>query len=156
MNIQVVEKNEIKVVGISWNGTYGQAGAIPHLFEKMEERLCEISHQTDEPVLIAPFHSRETEFTYYVTAPVQEIDAIPEGMVGFTIPAKNYVTITHEGSPNEVENTYNRLFEWMKDYGYEQDHSALCLEVYKEEYRDQNAAGNLHFDIFLPVKTYKG
>lgn len=154
MGIQVVEKEELKVVGISWNGTYSETHNIPNLFKVMENRLSEVSHQTEEPVLIAPFHSRETEFTYYVTKPVEKIDEIPKGMVGFTIPRKNYVVGTHKGRPEEVENTYHQMFSWMDEYGYELDHHALSMEVYKEEHKQQNINGDLHFDIYLPVKTY--
>jgi AraC family transcriptional regulator len=155
MGIQVIEKEEMKVVGISWNGSYSQISTIPSLFKKMINRLEEVSYQTHEPVLIAPFHSRETEITYYVTTPVDKIDEIPEGMVGFTIPSKNYVFATHKGSQEEVKNTYKRVYSWMEEYGYEQDHNALSLEVYKEEHKHLNAHGELHFDIYLPVKTYK-
>ena len=155
MDIQVVEKEEIKVVGISWNGTYSQTSTIPQLFEEMEARLEEVAYQTNESVLIAPFHSRETEFTYYVTTPVERIDNIPDGMVGFTIPRKNYVYATHHGKPDEVENTYLRIFSWMKEYGYEQDLQALNIEVFKEHKKHQNASEELHYEIYLPVKSYK-
>jgi AraC family transcriptional regulator len=155
MSIQVIEKEEMKVVGISWNGTYSQISSLPSLFNKMLNRLEEVSYQTKEPVLIAPFHSRETEFTYYVTTPVEKIDEIPAGMVGFTIPSKNYVFAAHKGSHEEIENTYQQIYAWMKEYGYEQDHNALCLEVYKEEHKHLNENGDLHFDIYLPVKIYK-
>lgn len=154
LDIQVVEKEELRVVGISWNGTYSQTSTIPELFVEMKQRLEEVANKTDEPVLIAPFHSRETEFTYFVTAPVKKIESVPEGMVGFTIPAKNYVFATHRGGPEEVENTYLQMFKWMKEYGYEQDFQALSLEVYKEESNQQNSTGNLHYEIYLPVKKY--
>lgn len=154
MEIKVREKEEMKVVGISWTGSYSQAGAIPKLFVEMENRLQEVPNKTGEPVLIAPFHSRETEFTYYVTAPVEKVEQIPEGMVAFTIPRKNYVVATHIGGPGEVENTYLKMFSWMKEYGYDQDFHALSLEIYKEEHKERNATGDLHFDIYLPVKSY--
>ncbi|MEH7480782.1 GyrI-like domain-containing protein, partial [Neobacillus drentensis] len=131
MSIQVIEKEEMKVVGISWNGTYSQISTLPRLFQEMVNRLEEVSYQTKEPVLIAPFHSRETEFTYYVTTPVEKIDEIPDGMVGFTIPSKNYVFATHKGPQEEVQNTYQQIYALMKEYGYEQDHNALSIEVYK-------------------------
>jgi len=155
MSIQVIEKEEMKVVGISWNGTYSQINTLPTLFKKMVNRLAEVSYQTNEPVLIAPFHSRETEITYYVTTPVEKIEAIPDGMVGFTIPSKNYVYATHRGSHEEVENTYKQIYSWMEEYGYEQDYNALSIEVFKEEHNHQNENGELYFDIYLPVKTYK-
>ena len=74
LEIEVLEKEEIKVVGISWNGTYSQVDIIPELFDVMKERKDEVPNQTKESILIAPFHSRETELTYYVTAPVEKIE----------------------------------------------------------------------------------
>jgi len=154
MAIQVVEKDEMKVVGLSWTGTYSQVSTIPSLFNKMEDRLHEVCHQTNDSVTIAPFHSRETEFTYYVTKPVEKIADVPEGMLGFTIPGKNYVFTTHVGKPEEVENTYHQMFTWMEEYGYEQDHQALGLEIY-HEYKHLHPTGDVHIEIYLPVKTYK-
>lgn len=155
MNIQVVEKDSMKVVGISWNGCYSQTNTIPTLFKMMEQRLEELPYKTNEPVLVAPFHSRETEFTYYVTAPVEKIAEVPEGMVGFTIPRKNYVFTTHLGKKEEVEHTYRKLMTWMEEYGYEHDHSALSLEIYKQEHQTDHTNESLQFDIYLPVRVYK-
>jgi AraC family transcriptional regulator len=155
MDIQVIEKEEMKVIGISWSGNYSQFKEIPQLFAVMEERLDEIAYKTEEPVLVAPFHSRETDFTYYVTKPVEKIAAIPDGMVAFTIPSKNYCVATHSGRPEEVENTYLQMFSWMKEYGYDQDHQALSLEIYREEHKQLNSSGDLHFEIYLPIKVYR-
>ncbi|MEW9051447.1 MAG: GyrI-like domain-containing protein [Neobacillus sp.] len=155
MGIKVIEKPEMKVVGISWNGPYSELNEITKLFNAMESRLNEVSFQTGESIMVAPLHIRETELTYYVTAPVDRIENIPEGMVGFSIPQKNYVFATHVGRLEEVENTYSRIFEWMKDYGYELDEQALSLQIYKPEHKEENAAGKLHFEILLPVKCYK-
>ncbi|MEH7355119.1 GyrI-like domain-containing protein [Neobacillus drentensis] len=155
MGIRVIEREEIKVIGISWNGTYSQMDCIPSLFRRFKGRRYEVPFQTQESILIAPFHTRETEITYYVTTPVEVIDDIPEGMVGFTIPRKNYVFSTHKGRIEEVENTYNKMFAWMKEYGYDQDHHALSMEIFKEGHKDQNTEGNLYFEIYLPIKTYQ-
>ncbi|EIJ78054.1 hypothetical protein PB1_10849 [Bacillus methanolicus PB1] len=59
----MIEKGEIKVTGIAWNGSYSQMNMIPALFDQMEARIGEVLQKTNEPFLIAPFHSRETEFT---------------------------------------------------------------------------------------------
>jgi AraC family transcriptional regulator len=155
LSIKVVEKDELKVVGIPWTGTFSEVKSIPRLFSKMEDRKEEVSCLTNDPVVIAPFHSRETELTYYVTKPVGKIENVPEGMVGFTIPRKNYVCTTHKGSLKEVATTYRQLFTWMKEYGYEQDHHALGLEIFKEEHKQQNTSGDLYFEIYLPVRTYE-
>jgi AraC family transcriptional regulator len=151
--VQVIEKKEMKVVGIPWNGSYSQINKIPGLFAELQMRLDEVLDQTDEPVMIAPFHSRETELTYYVTTPVEKITFVPDGMVGFTIPAKNYVYATHNGTPGEIDHTYSKIYSWMKEYGYEKDHHALSLEVYDKDFKRLNLSKKqLSFDIYIPIK----
>jgi predicted transcriptional regulator YdeE len=152
MEIQVLEKEEIKVVGISWNGTYSQLSMFPELFDVMKERMDEVPNQTNDSILIAPFHTRETELTYYVTTPVETLENVPDGMVGFTIPRKNYVCSSHQGSLEEVENTYQQMLVWMQEYGYDLDDHALSLEIIKQQ--GQNDDGSIQFDLCLPVKTY--
>jgi predicted transcriptional regulator YdeE len=153
LDIQVLEKEEMKVVGIAWSGTYSQLNTIPELFDVMKERIDEVPNQTNTSIVIAPFHSRETELTYYVTTPVEKLENVPEGMVGFTIPRKNYVCTSHKGSMEEVENTYKQTLVWMQEYGYDLDEYALSLEVFKQIDLDNN--GNIQFDLYLPVKTYE-
>ena len=149
MNIQVLEKEEIKVVGISRSGTYAQMSKIPDLFDELKERLGEVPNQTNDSVLIAPFHSRETEFTCYIATPVEKVENVPDGMVGFTIPRKNYVCSSHKGSLEELENTYREMLVWMEEYGYDLDGNALSLEVLKDNDNSTN------FELYLPIKSYK-
>lgn len=152
LDIQVLEKEEMKVVGISWSGTYSQLNTIPELFDVMKERIDEVPNQTNTSILIAPFHSRETELTYYVTTPVETLENVPEGMVGFTIPRKNYVCTSHKGSLDEIAQTYQQTLVWMQEYGYDLDDHALSLEVFKQQ--DLNNDGVIQFELYLPVKTY--
>lgn len=155
MDIRVIEREEIKVVGIAWNGLYSQVKQIPQLFTCLENRIDEVLYQKNDHLFIAPFHCRETELTYYVTVPVEEISLVPEGMVGFTIPEKHYIFCTHYGTASEIAHTYQRIKGWMEDYGYEQDHQALCLEVYNASIKEnQNLQEKIHFEIYVPVKTY--
>lgn len=153
MEIQVLEKEEIKVIGISGSGTYSQMDTIPELFNEMKVRLEEVPNQTNDAIIIAPFHSRETEFTYYVTTPVEKVEKVPDGMVGFTIPRKNYVYCSYKGSFKDLENTYRQMLVWMQDYGYDLDDHALSLKVVKENEFDSE--GSMGFELYLPVKSYK-
>lgn len=155
VDIRVIERKEIKVVGMAWNGPYSQSDKILNLFAVMEARIEEIPYQLNNNILMAPFHNRETELTYYVTTPVEKIEFVPEGMIGFTIPEKSYVFGIHNGSSADVKNTYERIFNWMEEYGYEQDHHALCMEIYYTDipfYHTNHEP--LQFEIYLPIKKY--
>lgn len=151
----MIEREEMKVVGIAWNGTYSQMEQLPFLFETMKLRYDEVLLQKNQNIFIAPFHGRETELTYYVTVPVEEVNFVPEGMVGFTIPEKNYVFCTHKGTAAEIEHTYRRIEAWMEDYGYEQDYQALSLEVYESSINKSDFSDEIiKFEIYIPVKKY--
>lgn len=151
----MIEREEMKVVGIPWNGTYSETDQIPFLFARMKKRFDEVLYQKNHNIFIAPFHGRETEMTYYVTVPVEEFTNIPEGMIGFTIPEKNYVFCMHNGKAAEIEHTYRGIEAWMEEYGYEQDHQALCLEVYKSNISEIDFIDELiKFEIYIPVKKY--
>ena len=117
--------------------------------------MDEVPFRKNENIIIAPFHKRETELTYYVTVPVEEIDLIPESMVGFTIPEKSYVFCRHNGDAAEINNTYKNMLSWMEEYGYEQDFQALCFEIYKSDRKEDLFSENgLPFEIYIPVKKY--
>ncbi|XJZ28825.1 GyrI-like domain-containing protein [Bacillota bacterium Lsc_1132] len=155
MEIRVIEKEAFHVVGIAWNGSYSELEQLPQLFTELELRLDEVLYPAGDLVFIAPFHCRETEMTYYVTTPVEKIAEVPEGMVGFTIPKKSYVSGRHYGSAEAVENTYIQMFKWMKEYGYEHDDHALSVEIYHHGKRSHAVGEALQFDIYLPVKRYR-
>jgi predicted transcriptional regulator YdeE len=150
-----MEREELKVVGFAWNGTYSQMNEIVNQFARLKQRFNEVLYQKNHNIFIAPFHGRETELTYYITVPVEEITIVPEGMVGFTIPEKNYVFCIHNGTAAEIDLTYKRINDWMDEYGYEQDYQALSLEVYQTSSLESHFSNDqIQFEIYVPVKKY--
>lgn len=155
LDIRVIKKEAFQVVGIPWNGTLAQREHIQRLFTEMEHRVDEVLCPAEDSVWIAPYHSRETEITYYVTIPVEKIVDVPNGMVGFTIPEKSYLFGNYRGSAADVNDTYINMFAWMREYGYEQDYQALCLEIYQQDFTHKdNKEDGLQVDIYLPIKQY--
>jgi AraC family transcriptional regulator len=155
LNIRVIEREEMKVVGIPWNGSYTELDQIPKLFTMMKNRFDEVNCKKNDNIFISPYHGRETELTYYVTVPVEDFNYVPEGMVAFTIPEKSYVFCIHNGSAAEIEHTYGKIQDWMHEYGYEQDFQALSLEVYKTTFNEEHFYHDqIQFEIYIPVKKY--
>jgi len=153
MKFKVVTMGPKKLVGISWSGPYSQIEDIPKLFQEFEARIDEIPKESKESSFICPFHDRKTEFTYYVTIEVERLDFVPPGMVSIELPHQKYIKGIHEGSQNEVQNTYNKLFDWMKQNGYSKDDRSLSIEIYHEEDEEMNKSiENRKFEIYIPVK----
>jgi len=151
MEIQVVTLENLYVVGFAWSGPYANSSEIPLLFSQFEQRLAEIEAPVTTEWIYAPFHSRETEFTYYVTLAVDELRTRPSGMTGFQIPGKSYAKATHQGPAAEVTATYRTMFSWIKENGYRQNPSALTIERYDRS-RDNASKEYLQYDIYLPLQ----
>lgn len=152
MNIKIVTLDPKKLIGISWSGPYSQMQNIPKLFQEFEARLEEIQQKTEETAFICPFHDRKTDFTYYVTIEVESFDPIPPDMVGIELPEQKYIKGIHEGPENEVQNTYYKLFDWMKQNGYSKDYRSLSIEIYHEDDEEINKSSeNRKFEIYIPV-----
>lgn len=155
MDIRVVDKAGFQVVGMSWSGPYSQMEQIPRLFSEFRLRVDEILYPTGDDVIIALFHCRETDLTYYVAAPVVQIAEVPDGMTGFLVPEKSYVFACHNGPKVKLEETYIKMSEWMKEYGYEQDQFALGIEIHPiTVLNKRNTSEPMQIDIYLPIKKY--
>jgi AraC family transcriptional regulator len=153
MDIQIVMKQPLKLIGIGWTGPYSQVNEIPQLFARFAARENEIVNQIGN-TYICPFHDRKTDFTYYVTVAVDSFDHVPEGMVSLELPEQKYAFASYHGPEKQVEKAYINIFRWLRENGYEKDYSALSLEIYHEEDEEVNRSDNERkFDIYVPVKS---
>ncbi len=154
MEPTIVSKESMNLIGVDWSGPYTQR-EIPELWKVFVERVGEIGGRINQSEYVCPSHGRKTDFTYYITVQVASLEAIPAGMKGIIIPAQTYVKITHRGPMEQVGETYDRLFRWMAESGYQPNREELWLEVYDDRYRsaidDPNRAEN-EYEIYMPVQ----
>ena len=148
----MVELGEKKFVGMKFAGPFEALPVeIPKLWADFLSRV---------EAAPAYYGVSDEDFTYklyteYIAVEVEQFDSIPYGMVGFTVPPRRYVQVTHRGPMSKVQDTYLQLFRWMKEQGYEQDISTFRLEKYDQRFLptvDDSAREENAYDILIPIK----
>lgn len=149
-----VKIEPFKVIGIAVRTTNenGQAGKdIPVLWEKMinEDILNLIPNKIDHTIysIYTDYEKDHTKpYTTVLGCKVENLDNIPEGMVGYSFDGGNYLKFTAKGdlSKNLVINEWIKI--WNMDLGriFTAD-----FEVYGEKAQDPSDA---EIDIFIAVK----
>lgn len=155
MEILIVDKSAFQLVGLTWQGTFEQAGAgeIRQVMQKVRERQEQILNRIDPSTILGITQSMtQTSFTYTVGFEVEHVDQIPlpEGMSHITVPAQLYAKAIHP-TAEEVFQSYQRVFEWIKLQGYQQvDQHMNHLELYPVTYNPLTDTPEL--TIMIPIQ----
>ncbi|MEL3972696.1 GyrI-like domain-containing protein [Rossellomorea oryzaecorticis] len=153
MKIRTVSLEDKLLVGMGWTGPYGRGSEIPELFARFAEMIPTIRHLSNGSSIIAPFHDRATDFTYYCTVEVERVENIHPDLIELSLPAGEYAHSLYEGSSSELEEAYFSIFNWIKENGYEKDYSRLSIEKYLEQDREINLTEDKRkLELYVPVK----
>jgi len=157
--IEVKPYPKTKVVGVNYHGK-NEKGEIPQLWEVLMEREAEVMDRDMDAMcaygvsIMGPDFEATQAFEYIAGYPVLKMAGeLPEGMVGFEIPAGEYAVITCPNLASLAE-AYEALYNrWLpeSDYALDLDHGNFCFELYAEDFNPQ--AGTEKLYIYIPVKA---
>lgn len=152
MEPKIVTRDTFMVVGTEYIGR-NENGEIPKMWgEQFIPRIREISNGVEEGVFygLCSCAGEDVGFSYIAAKEVLGLDAIPQGMVGRTIPAATYAVFTHIGSLENLNRTYEQIHQqWLPESGYERTDS-YEFEYYGNRFDILSPASEL--DIYFPVK----
>jgi len=158
MDYKVVERNEIKLVGmmeriVMPNNTIGQ------LWEKFNKRFGEIKNVVGGEACYGVADNMATEvysFDETVAKEVSSFNDIPEGMVTKVLPPKKYLVFTHKGlivgknGEMNLNKTYEEIFgKIIPSLDFEVDND-FNFELYDERFSHYSEESEL--DIYVPIK----
>ncbi|WP_064091408.1 GyrI-like domain-containing protein [Rossellomorea aquimaris] len=153
MDITIKTLEDKLLVGMAWTGPYGRGSEIPLLFARFQEMIPTIQHLSGDACILAPFHDRATDFTYYCTVEVDRVEHLHPDLVELSLPAGEYAHSLYDGNSSEVEQAYFSIFNWIKENGYEKDYSRLSVEKYLEQDREINQTQEKRkLELFVPIK----
>jgi predicted transcriptional regulator YdeE len=147
-NCEVIEK-EFILIGESTTANF------PHSFPEaafrvhqgFEGKRGQIKNAIDKNVLISPYMSNDIMTTYFACLEVTDLKAIPEGMLGFSIPLTKYAKVTCTN--RTIDEGYATVFEWLKEKNYKQKwlDSSFPIEIfYLEEHGKEEIV-----EILIPL-----
>lgn len=146
-------KDEIKVVGIELktSNQNGQATKeIPLFWQKFYAQNIkdQIPNKIDNEVL-GLYIDYEGDFTapysFVICYKVSNLENIPQGMVGKTIPSSNYAVFTATGKfPENILETWQKIWKSDLNRTYSGD-----FEVYEQDF---SATQNPEVNVYISIK----
>lgn len=149
---RIVARPAIRLVGVKGLFTPATMPEIPALWAKFVPRMDEIEGQTSDVTYGVCEEAANGPGTFAYTAAV-EVDAIrdvPEGMVGFEVPAGTWAVFTHTGHISRISETFDAIAAtWLAAAGLERA-ANVDFEVYDDRWDPATGVGDV--DIYVSVK----
>ncbi|MBW7882052.1 MAG: AraC family transcriptional regulator [Caldilineaceae bacterium] len=147
---KIVTKPAFKVAGLLYHGR-PEGNAIPTLWERFAARMGELHDAVHPEVCYGAGDNMDEqtgEFDYLAACEVKQTAELPEGMVGWEIPAATYAvfTTTLPAIGKTFEEIYN---QWLPSSGYRRA-SGPEFEYYDARF-DPNDPNSI-FELYIPVE----
>lgn len=157
MEPTLVPLSAFHVVGLQGTFSAATRTQIPALWERFVARMEEIEGRKDEDVSYGlctpcvPGPDGTEEFTYTAAVEVEALDAVPDGFVGFTVPAQTYARFTHTGHISDIDKTIDAIWGTALRANLLQPTGGIEFERYDDRW--DGATGTGPVDIYVPVKS---
>lgn len=150
--LQRLVKPQIHIIGVEirvpFTAYYMTQVLKPGLWTELRSRLEEIPYPRtkSKPDFLAAVLSRGPVYHYIAGIEVSAIGFVPPGMVGITLPTREYVVYTHEGYTDreDTDQSYIYVIQQMKERGLNYNPALYCLE--RRTDLDDN-----HVRIYIPI-----
>ena len=155
MEPRITQIDGFKIVGMKYYGE-NKNNEIAQLWHQFSPRINEIKNHQNRDVYYGICYPIEDsagkgEFEYIASLEVTDLNEIPEGMVGRTIPDQKYAIFTHKGSPEKIAETYKYIYgTWYPKSGNDLL-KAPDFEYYDKRFDPDNEEES-EFDIYIPIK----
>jgi AraC family transcriptional regulator len=150
----VVEREPMTVVGMSLTGKMGDSTGIGELWNAFMARAGEVTPGETVKEAFGVFSATPEQaaagmMDYMAGAPVKPGIAVPEGMVCKDIPGGSFVTYTHKGGMDGLQDSFRTLYGWIASSGYTAE-GRPGYELYDERFKPTSQENEI--DLFVPVK----
>jgi len=150
------KRDAFSVVGCADEFLPGATQDIGELWTRFVPRAPELEHRIDGAtygVCCLPGEGPKNpeSFTYVAGVEVENLEKIPEGMIGVELPAREYAVFAYTGGIGpELPKTMQYIFgQWLPESDYEADGSDF--EYYDDRFDPVTGQGT--FFIYVPVKA---
>lgn len=154
MNVLITRREPLKVVGMKIRTTLAE-NRIQGLWNEFIKRMPELDEVAvpECSLGICTFvdsDDDEDAFEYMAARVVKNDSLIPEGMIFCLLPAQEVAVFTHQGSLDNLSDTYDYIYnEWLPENEYE---IADADEIEWYDRRFNFGQENSQMDIHIPIK----
>ncbi|MFC5653381.1 GyrI-like domain-containing protein [Paenibacillus solisilvae] len=142
----MITKPALNMVGISYCGPYSTFPDEAILLQtEFLSRKHELNVELKSSVLYSPYFGNEVFATYWACFEVPHMDAVPKGMVQFTIPERTYAMVTCTNK--RIGEGYETLAAWMNEQKLYKRENAVSLEIFFiDEHLEEEPV-----DLLIPI-----
>ena len=154
MQPRIVAKERFHVVGLS--GRFVPFDSrIPELWSRFVPRIDEVPLRRGGHTLGVCIDDAGGEgITYVAAVEVERIDAVPDGMIALSVPARRYAVRTHRGSIARLPDTMKQVFgRWLAESKLPHA-QAPDFEWYDDRFDPVSDEGEV--DIYVPLADAQG
>jgi len=144
----LVDFPERKIIGI---GTIGQPADPKEVWPALFNRLDEIDERMNPSETIGLI--KLNEHGYLAGVEAATASRVPAGMFSYIIPAGQYAAATHQGPLSKINETFEKLINWLGTNHYEQ-FDIVCYEVYDDRFKGEDSGSEIK--MFIQIKTVSG
>jgi predicted transcriptional regulator YdeE len=141
-HVQIISLEEKKFVGIAVTSSFQKVTGVGEASQFFMSRKNGIQSMVSVDEYVCLHFSNDVVFTYIYCMEVSELEAVPVGMIGFTVPSSRYAKVR-----TEDEDPYGMINTYLTENGLESNPKLFAFEVFRfgEEETIFNA------DILVPV-----
>ncbi len=150
MEPKIVTRDEFKVVGIQYIGQRG-SDEFPKLWNRFMPLMSNVANWVEPQVSYgASFDHEDPEKLRYIACrEVSDLDNVPEGMVGETVPGGTFAVFTHTGPVDTLNETYDLIYgTWLPAAGIETD---TFYDFERYDLRFNNSETSI-MEIWIPIR----
>lgn len=154
MHISTVTLPEMKLAGLPLAGPYSVLDTdLPDTWDTFLEREGELGETKDMRYSLR-LQEKDGVYLECVATEVADLNKLPPGMIGISIPERRYALLTHRGPMARVPATYVTGNAAMEQLGMVPDEEAWRIERYDGRYTPSRDDGNRPdnaYDILIPL-----
>lgn len=143
---------QLTIVGLARDFDYGQNGAIPALWQDLNQYFGNIPGQVDNTAygLCHTEPDMKNRFRYMAGVRVAPDADVPKELKRVVVPAQRYAIFPHHGHVNAIAATAEAAFTgWLPASGYTAASFPELLEFYGEDFDPESGTGRI--EIWIPL-----
>jgi len=130
------------------------AGAIvAGLRDRLLSRAAEIPNRVGGSMSLAQVYpdgewTPDVAFAHVVGCEAADLSAVPEGMIGYSVPGGTFLRFVHQGDESRIDETHMAINEWLSLHGYPDDRS---FDVERWEHPENLRRADSIIEIYIPI-----
>jgi AraC family transcriptional regulator len=152
MHPKTIHSSEKKVIGTQSTMRRNQYGNIIALWKRFMPQKIKIKNSVNDELIAmqvySDFSTLKKSFDIWACVEVSSLEALPEGMTGYTIPEGAYAVFLHKGT-NAAATYHQIMSQWLPNSSFEIDdrpHFQVMGEMYK------NGSPDSEEDFYVPIR----